>query len=103
MGTLRRWRHSIKLRLLGVFLLLAFLVAFIFIGGAQKAFTLGWREADVVAMLGGFGARQVHFLPDDQPAVDRALVAGRLLVESGESPLTRAVGALVDAMAGVRR
>ncbi|HWJ10944.1 MAG TPA: hypothetical protein VNS46_16305 [Nocardioides sp.] len=68
--------------------------------------TLGWREADVVAMLAGFGPSSgVHFLPDDQPAVDRALVAGRLLVESGESPLTRSVGALLDAMAGqpVRR
>ncbi len=63
--------------------------------------TLGWREADVVAMLAGFGpSRGVHFLPDDQPAVDRALVAGRLLVESGDSPLTRAVGRLLDAMAG---
>jgi len=41
----------------------------------------------------------VHFLPDDQAAVDRALVAGRTLLESGESPLTRAVAALVDAMA----
>ncbi|MEZ0578635.1 CpaE family protein [Nocardioides sp. MH1] len=68
--------------------------------------SLGWREADVTAMLAGFGATAgVHFLPDDQPAVDRALVAGRTLVESGESPLTRAVGALLDAMAGspVRR
>lgn len=68
--------------------------------------SLGWREADVVAMLAGFGPSSgVHFLPDDQPAVDRALVAGRLLVESGESPLTRSVGALLDAMAGkaVRR
>lgn len=65
--------------------------------------TLGWREADVTAMLAGFGpSRGVHFLPDDQPAVDRALVAGRLLVESGESPLTRAVGRLLDAMAGGR-
>lgn len=63
--------------------------------------SLGWREADVTAMLAGFGpSRGVHFLPDDQPAVDRALVAGRLLVESGESPLTRAVGRLIDAMAG---
>ena len=63
--------------------------------------TLGWREADVVAMLSGFGASAgVHFLPDDQPAVDRALVAGRTLVESGQSPLTRAVAGLVDAMAG---
>lgn len=66
--------------------------------------TLGWRESDVVAMLAGFGrSAGVHFLPDDQPAVDRALVAGRTLVESGESPLTRAVAGLVDAMAGVRR
>ena len=63
--------------------------------------TLGWRESDVVAMLAGFGPTTgVHFLPDDQAAVDRALVAGRTLVESGESPLTRAVAALVDAMAG---
>ncbi len=63
--------------------------------------TLGWREADVVAMLAGFGAVVgTHFLPDDQGAVDRALVAGRTLVESGESPLTRAVSTLVDAMAG---
>lgn len=64
--------------------------------------TLGWREADVVGMLAGFGRTLgVHFLPDDQPAVDRALVAGRTLLESGESPLTRAVATLVDAMAGV--
>lgn len=40
-----RGHRSIKLRLLGVFLLLAFSVAFIFISGAQKAFSLGWREA----------------------------------------------------------
>lgn len=65
--------------------------------------TLGWREADVVTMLAGFGSsRGVHFLPDDQAAVDRALVAGRLLVESGESALTRAIGALLDAMAGAQ-
>lgn len=64
--------------------------------------TLGWRETDVAAMLTDFGpCRGVHFLPDDQPAVDRSLVAGRLLVESGDSALTRAVGGLLDAMAGV--
>jgi len=66
--------------------------------------TLGWREADVTTMLAGFGGHVgVHFLPDDQPAVDRALVAGRTLVETGESPLTRAVAVLVDAMAGRER
>lgn len=64
--------------------------------------TLGWREADVVTMLAGFGPHlDVHFLPDDQAAVDRALVAGRLLVESGESALTRGIARLLDAMAGV--
>lgn len=64
--------------------------------------SLGWREGDVAAMLADFGAsRGVHFLPDDQAAVDRALVAGRLLLESGDGALTRAVGALLDAM--VRR
>jgi MinD-like ATPase involved in chromosome partitioning or flagellar assembly len=65
--------------------------------------SLGWREADVTSMLAGFGAQGVLFLPDDQAAVDRALVAGRSLVESGESGLTRAHAALVDAMAGLRR
>ncbi|KRB74972.1 hypothetical protein ASE01_16490 [Nocardioides sp. Root190] len=66
--------------------------------------TLGWREADVVAMLAGFGpSRGVFFLPDDQPAVDRALVSGRLLVESGDGALTRAIGVLLDAMAGSTR
>ena len=64
--------------------------------------SLGWREADVVSMLAGFGAGQgVHFLPDDQPAVDRALVAGRSLVESGESALSRAIAGLLDSMAGL--
>lgn len=63
--------------------------------------TLGWREVDVVTMLASFGTGLgVHFLPDDQAAVDRAVVAGRLLVESGDSTLARAVGELLDAMAG---
>ncbi|HWU20403.1 MAG TPA: hypothetical protein VN088_02685, partial [Nocardioides sp.] len=64
--------------------------------------SLGWREADVATMLAGFGASgEVRFLPDDQPAVDRALVAGRSLVESGESALSKAIASLLDAMAGV--
>lgn len=62
--------------------------------------SLGWRESDVTAMLAGFGAsRGVHFLPDDQAAVDRALVAGLLLLESGDCGLTRAIGRVLDAMA----
>ncbi len=75
--TRRRWRHSLKLRLLGVFLLLAFMVAFIFVGGAQKAFTLGWKEAgrpllmDYVTRLANDVAAQ------GRPDVDKA----RALVE----------------------
>ena len=44
--------------------------------------SLGWTEREIVAMVSGFARPSaVHFLPDDQPAVDRALVAGRTLVE----------------------
>ncbi|WP_141014037.1 AAA family ATPase [Nocardioides sambongensis] len=61
--------------------------------------SLGWRERDVAAMLAGFGARRLTFLPEDQAAVDRALVAGRSLVESGDSALVRAVAGLLDSIA----
>lgn len=62
--------------------------------------TLGWSEKDVAAMVRGFGrVASLHFVPDDRAAVDRALVAGRTLLESGDSPVTRAVAALVDALA----
>jgi MinD-like ATPase involved in chromosome partitioning or flagellar assembly len=62
--------------------------------------SLGWHESDVVALLRRLGAPDaVHVLPDDQPATDRAVVAGRLLVESGDSALRRAVSRLVDALA----
>ncbi len=40
-----RIAHSLKLRMVLVFLLLAAAMTFVFITGAQKAFTLGWREA----------------------------------------------------------
>ncbi|MBC2960473.1 AAA family ATPase [Nocardioides deserti] len=62
--------------------------------------TLGWSEKDVAAMVRGFGrVASLHFVPDDRAAVDRALVAGRTLLESGDSPVTRAVASLVDALA----
>lgn len=41
----RRVAHSIKLRMVLVFLTLALATTFVFITGAQKAFTMGWREA----------------------------------------------------------
>ncbi|MDN4172446.1 hypothetical protein QWY28_05790 [Nocardioides sp. SOB77] len=61
--------------------------------------TLGWSERDVAAMVAGFGRiASLHFVPDDRAGVDRAVVAGRTLLESGESPATRAVAAVVDAL-----
>jgi MinD-like ATPase involved in chromosome partitioning or flagellar assembly len=63
--------------------------------------SLGWSEKDIVGMVSGFSRLAgLHFLPDDRPAVDRALVAGRTLVESGDSPLVRALARLVDALTG---
>lgn len=60
---------------------------------------LGWSEADVAGMITGFvRPAAIHFLPDDRDAVDRALVAGRTLAESGDSALARAFGPLVDAV-----
>jgi signal transduction histidine kinase len=41
----RRWRHSLKLRLVTMFLLLALAMAAIFMGGVQRAFSAGWRDA----------------------------------------------------------
>ena len=62
--------------------------------------SLGWSEKDIAGMVEGF-IRLVglHFLPYDRPTVDRALVGGRTLAEVGESPVGRAVGELVDAIA----
>jgi len=63
--------------------------------------SLGWGEEEVRRTLEEFGtAGEVHFLPDDRAACDRALVAGRSLVESGDSALRRALSSLVDAVDG---
>ena len=61
--------------------------------------TLGWTEREIVSMVSEFARPSaVHFLPDDQPAVDRALVTGRTLVEGGDSDLGRAVARVVDGL-----
>ena len=66
--------------------------------------SLGWSERDIAAMLTGFvRSDTVHFLPDDRVGVDRALVAGRTLLEGGESALTRAVGGLAEIWAPTLR
>ncbi len=44
-GAKRRVGHSIKLRMVLVFLLLAAAMTFVVVTGAQKAFSMGWRDA----------------------------------------------------------
>ena len=67
--------------------------------------SLGWSEREIAGMVAGFArTAELHFLPDDQATVDRALVAGRTLAEVGDSAARpRAVGRGASAGGSVRR
>lgn len=61
--------------------------------------SLGWSEREIAGMVEGFSrVLGLHFLPDDRVAVDRALVAGRALTETGDSALLRGYEGLADAL-----
>jgi MinD-like ATPase involved in chromosome partitioning or flagellar assembly len=61
--------------------------------------TLGWSERDIVGMIEGYVRPvAVHFLPEDQATLDRALVAGQSLVELGESRLRAGLVVMAEAM-----
>ncbi len=61
--------------------------------------TLGWSEKDIAGMVEGFTrVTGLHFLPEDRPAVDRALVAGRTVTEAGETAIARAIAEVVDGL-----
>lgn len=63
--------------------------------------SLGWSATEVEQMVRGFGeVLSVTFLPEDQPATDRALVAGRSVAELGEGALATAVAGLADTLWG---
>lgn len=63
--------------------------------------SLGWGDREIRGMVEGFVTPvDVHFLPDDRAAADRALMAGRSLAESGESPLRTSVAALASSVMG---
>ena len=63
----------------------------------------GWGEREVRTMVEGLVTpASIHFLPDDPAAADRALVAGRTLLDLGSSPLRRSVEEVADAVAGPR-
>ena len=61
--------------------------------------SLGWSERDIVGMVEGFARLvDVHFLPDDRAAADRALTTGTSIPESGDSELATALSTLADAV-----
>lgn len=63
--------------------------------------SLGWTERDIAGMVAGLVSPVgLHFLPEDRTAVDKALVAGRTLVEAApDSALAKAVAAVVAELA----
>lgn len=57
--------------------------------------SLGWSAREISDLVAQVAPQsRVVFLPDDRIAVDRALVSGRTLIESGDSPLRRAMAEL---------
>jgi hypothetical protein len=62
---------------------------------------LGWSESEVAGLVARVApGLTVRFLPDDRAAADRALVAGRTLVEVGDSALLRALTGLAADVVG---
>jgi MinD-like ATPase involved in chromosome partitioning or flagellar assembly len=65
--------------------------------------SLGWSDREIRGMVEGFVTPvDVHFLPDDRAAADRALMTGRSLAESGESPLRAGVAGVARALVGAQ-
>jgi hypothetical protein len=63
--------------------------------------SLGWSDREIRGMVEGFVTPlDVHFLPDDRGAADRALMAGRSLLETGDSGLRTAIRELAGAVLG---
>jgi len=68
-----RIAHSIKLRMVLVFLLLAAGMTFVFFTGAQKAFSMGWREAARPLLMDYVDRIAAEITNGGQPSVERAL------------------------------
>src|SRR4051794_23114913 len=61
--------------------------------------SLGWSRRDIVGMVEGYvRATGVHFLPEDRATTDKALVAGKSVVELGDSALRKALAEVHDAV-----
>jgi signal transduction histidine kinase len=71
--------HSIKLRMVLVFLLLAVTMSFVFFTGAKKAFSLGWREAARPLLMDYVDYLAKDIMPNGQPSETRALALTKRL------------------------
>lgn len=61
--------------------------------------TLGWSERDLAGMVEGITRLTgLHFLPEDRAVVDRALVAGKTVIELGDSALGRGLAGVAAAL-----
>lgn len=57
---------------------------------------VGWSQTEVRDLMAQYaGSRPIHFLPDDPGAADRALLAGRSVVEVSGSGIAAAIATLV--------
>src|SRR5690606_37388980 len=72
-------RCSLRLRLVLVFLLLAMAMAFTFISGAQKAFSVGWREAGRPLLMDYVSRRSAEVTINGTPSVERAAALSQRL------------------------
>ena len=61
--------------------------------------SIGWSEKEIAGMVEGFSrVAGLHFLPEDRAGLDRALVSGSPLAETGDSALVHGIVALADAV-----
>lgn len=62
--------------------------------------SLGWSSGEITELVRTFAPTEpVHLIPHDLDAVDRAMLTGRTLAESGPSrPVTVAIAGLVDSL-----
>jgi signal transduction histidine kinase len=74
-----RVAHSIKLRMVLVFLVLAAAMTFVVVTGAQKAFSMGWREAARPLLMDYVDRLASDITAGGSPSVERAqAITGRL-------------------------
>lgn len=60
--------------------------------------SLGWNAADIVGMVEGYlRPRGVHLVPESREQLDRAVVAGRTLLEQGDTAVRRSLAEVARA------